>query len=84
MLLIINCWPQAKYFYDLFNAHKETTKSVRLTILSYAYRHGTSSRKIKNTDVEKQFKACKGDQLIKQEEMKIGDTCLKPCKQYMN
>ena len=54
--------------------------SERLAVISYAYRHGTSSGKIKNIDVEKQLKACKGDQLIKQEETKTGDTCLKPYK----
>ena len=54
--------------------------SERLAVISYAYRHGTSFGKIKNTDVEKQLKPCKGDQLIKQEETKTGDTCLKPYK----
>ena len=46
--------------------------SERLAVISYAYRHGTSFGKIKNTDVEKQLKPCKGGQLIKQEEMKTG------------
>jgi ATP-binding cassette subfamily C (CFTR/MRP) protein 2 len=75
----------SKEFQDLVNAHKETAGSERLTAVSSAlHRHGTSSREIRKTYVEKQLKACKGDQLIRQEEREIGDTGFKPYRQYLN
>ncbi len=74
----------SKEFQDLVNAHKETAGSERLAAVSSSYRHGTSSREIKNTYVEKQIKECKGDQLIKQEEREKGDTGFKPYMLYLN
>ncbi|KAK9994672.1 hypothetical protein SO802_024375 [Lithocarpus litseifolius] len=74
----------SKVFQDLVNAHKETAGSERLAVVSSTHRRGTSSREIKNTYVEKQLKACEGDQLIKQEERETGDTGFKPYKQYLN
>ncbi|KAK7846632.1 abc transporter c family member 10 [Quercus suber] len=74
----------SKLFQDLVIAHKETAGSERLAVVSSAHKQGTSSREIKNTNVEKQLKACKGEQLIKQEEREIGDTGLKAYKQYLD
>ncbi|GMY07378.1 ABC transporter C family member 10-like [Fagus crenata] len=74
----------SKEFQDLVNAHKETAGSERLTGVSSTQKHGTSSKEIKNTYVEKQLKANKGDQLIKQEEREIGDRGFKPYMQYLN
>jgi ATP-binding cassette subfamily C (CFTR/MRP) protein 2 len=74
----------SREFQDLVNAHKETASSERLTAVSSSHRHGTSSREIRKTYIEKQLKACKGDQLIKQEERAIGDTGFKPYRQYLN
>ncbi|KAM3729895.1 hypothetical protein ACB098_12G045500 [Castanea mollissima] len=74
----------SKVFQDLINAHKETAGSERVAIVGSAHRRGTSSQEIKNTYVEKQLKACEGDQLIKQEERETGDTGFKPYKQYLN
>jgi ATP-binding cassette subfamily C (CFTR/MRP) protein 2 len=73
-----------KEFQDLVNAHKETAGSERLTAVNSAHTHGTSSREIRKTYVEKQLKACKSDQLIKKEEREIGDTGFKPYRQYLN
>ena len=61
----------SKVFHDLVYAHKEMAGSESVAVVGSAHRRGTSSREIKNTYVEKQLKACEGDQLIKQEE-KIG------------
>ena len=74
----------SKVFRDLVNAHKETAGSERLAVVSSTHRRGTSSQEIKNTYVEKQLKACEGDQLIKQEERETGDMGFKPYKQYLN
>ena len=74
----------SKVFQDLVNAHKETAGSESVAVVGSAHRRGTSSREIKNTYVEKQLKACEGDQLIKQEERETGDTGFKPYKQYLN
>ena len=74
----------SKVFQDLVNAHKETAGSESFAVVGSAHRRGTSSREIKNTYVEKQLKACEGDQLIKQEERETGDTGFKPYKQYLN
>ena len=74
----------SKVFQDLVNAHKETTGSESVAVVGSAHRRGTSSREIKNTYVEKQLKACEGDQFIKQEERETGDTGFKPYKQYLN
>ena len=52
-------------FQDLVNAHKETAGSGRVAEANSSERHGTSTRQIKKSYVEKQFKASKGDQLIK-------------------
>ena len=74
----------SKEFQDLVNAHKETAGSERLTDFSSTHRQGTSSREIKSNYVEKESKAYKGDQLIKQEERETGDMGLKPYMQYLN
>ncbi|KAM3729894.1 hypothetical protein ACB098_12G045400 [Castanea mollissima] len=74
----------SKVFQDLVDAHKETAGSERLAVVSSTHRRETSSREIKNTYVEKQLRACEGDQLIKQEERETGDTGFKPYKQYLN
>ena len=55
-------------FQDLVNAHKETAGSERLTDISSGEKQGTSVREIRKSYVGKQFKAPRGDQLIKQEE----------------
>jgi len=74
----------SKEFQDLVNAHKETAGSERLAVVSSAHTHGTSSREIRMTYIEKQLEARKGDQLTKQEEREIGDTGFKPYRQYLN
>ncbi|XWS37931.1 hypothetical protein CRYUN_Cryun19dG0087500 [Craigia yunnanensis] len=71
-------------FQDLVNAHKETAGSGRVAEANSSKRHGTSTREIKKSYVEKLFKASKGDQLIKQEERERGDTGFKPYIQYLN
>ena len=71
-------------FQDLVNAHKETAGSERLAHISPAGKLGTSGKEINKSYTEKQFQASKGDQLIKQEEREIGNTGLKPYKQYLN
>ncbi|KAL5540879.1 hypothetical protein UlMin_043271 [Ulmus minor] len=71
-------------FQDLVNAHKETAGSERLTDISSGEKQGTSVREIRKSYVGKQFKAPRGDQLIKQEERETGDIGLKPFKQYLN
>ncbi|XP_059433997.1 ABC transporter C family member 10-like [Corylus avellana] len=74
----------SKEFQNLVNAHKETAGSERLAAVSSAQRHGTTSREIRKTYVEKELKAGKSDQLIKQEEREIGDMGFKPYMQYLN
>ncbi|PON57768.1 ATP-binding cassette containing protein [Parasponia andersonii] len=71
-------------FQDLVNAHKETAGSDRLAHVSHAEIRGPLMKEIKKSFTEKQFKASRGDQLIKQEEREIGDTGFKPYKQYLN
>ncbi|GMN44477.1 hypothetical protein TIFTF001_013668 [Ficus carica] len=71
-------------FQDLVNAHKETAGSERLANISTAKEHGISGKEIKKSYEDKQFKTSRGDQLIKQEEREMGDTGLKPYKQYLN
>ncbi|XP_031262573.1 ABC transporter C family member 10-like [Pistacia vera] len=73
----------SKEFQDLVNAHKETAGSERLAVVT-SQKHGTPAKEIKKGYVDKQFKAPKGDQLIKQEEREIGDTGLQPYIQYLN
>ncbi|XVF53472.1 hypothetical protein PTKIN_Ptkin05aG0101800 [Pterospermum kingtungense] len=70
-------------FQDLVNAHKETAGSGRVAEANSSERHGTSTREIKKSYVEKQFKESKGDQLIKQEERERGDTGFKPYVQCL-
>ncbi|XVF12605.1 hypothetical protein REPUB_Repub08aG0133400 [Reevesia pubescens] len=67
-------------FQDLVNAHKETAGSG----IYSSETHGTSTREIKKSYVEKQFKESKGEQLIKQEERERGDIGFKPYLQYFN
>ncbi|PON96905.1 ATP-binding cassette containing protein [Trema orientale] len=74
----------SKEFQDLVNAHKETAGSKRLEHVSQAEKHVTSSKEIKKSYREKQFQASRGDQLIKQEQREMGDTGLKPYRQYLN
>ncbi|OMP07339.1 hypothetical protein COLO4_07417 [Corchorus olitorius] len=71
-------------FQDLVNAHKETAGTGRVAEANASKRHGTSTREIKKSYEEKQFKTSKGDQLIKQEEREKGDTGFKPYIQYLN
>lgn len=71
-------------FQDLVNAHKETAGSGRVAEVNSSDKHGTSTREIKKSYVEKQFKISKGDQLIKQEERERGDIGFKPYIQYLN
>ncbi|CAK8573422.1 unnamed protein product [Lathyrus sativus] len=76
----------SKDFQDLVNAHKETAGSERHMDVASSERHSSSPKEIRKTYVEKekQFKAPKGDQLIKQEEREIGDHGLKPYLQYLS
>ncbi|WRX16805.1 ABC transporter-like [Theobroma cacao] len=71
-------------FQDLVNAHKETAGSGRVAEVNSSDKHGTSTREIKKSYVDKQFKISKGDQLIKQEERERGDIGFKPYIQYLN
>ncbi|XWS61274.1 hypothetical protein CRYUN_Cryun07bG0112200 [Craigia yunnanensis] len=71
-------------FQDLVNAHKETAGSGRVAEAKSSESHGTSTREIKKSYVEKRLKASKGDQLIKQEERERGYTGFKPYIQYFN
>ncbi|CAL8127718.1 unnamed protein product [Prunus armeniaca] len=69
-------------FQDLVNAHKETAGSERLADAT-STKSTMSYREIKKKYVEKQCRASKGDQLIKQEEKETGDIGLKPFIQYL-
>ncbi|XP_021826993.1 ABC transporter C family member 10-like isoform X2 [Prunus avium] len=69
-------------FQDLVNAHKETAGSERLADATSA-KSTMSYREIKKKYVEKQLRASKGNQLIKQEEKETGDIGLKPFIQYL-
>lgn len=71
-------------FQDLVNAHKETAGSERHANVTPTHKHGTSAREVEKIHTEKQLIAPKGNQLIKQEEREMGDTGLKPYKQYLN
>ncbi|XP_022737848.1 ABC transporter C family member 10-like isoform X2 [Durio zibethinus] len=71
-------------FQGLVNAHKETAGSGRVAKARSSGSNGTSTREIKKSYVENQFKESKGDQLIKQEERERGDTGFKPYIQYLN
>ncbi|KAJ8773220.1 hypothetical protein K2173_028397 [Erythroxylum novogranatense] len=71
-------------FQELVNAHKETAGSDRLTGVAAYEKKASSSREIKKDYAEKQFKASKGDQLIKQEEREVGDAGFSPYIQYLN
>ncbi|XP_043718835.1 ABC transporter C family member 10-like [Telopea speciosissima] len=71
-------------FQELVNAHKDTAGSERLAEVSSPQRGEITSREIKKTYTEKQFKATARDQLIKKEEREIGDTGFKPYIQYLN
>ncbi|XVF50927.1 hypothetical protein PTKIN_Ptkin04bG0142900 [Pterospermum kingtungense] len=74
----------SKEFQDLVSAHKETAGSGRVAEAKSSESHGRSTREIKKSYVENQFKASKGDQLIKQEERERGDIGFKPYIQYLN
>ncbi|GAB4858401.1 Multidrug resistance-associated protein 7 [Ancistrocladus abbreviatus] len=71
-------------FIDLVNAHKETAGAERLAEVTSPGRRNTNAREIKRTNVERQYKAPEGDQLIKQEEREVGDTGFKPYMQYLS
>ncbi|CAJ2666226.1 unnamed protein product [Trifolium pratense] len=70
-------------FHDLVNAHKETSGCEKLASTTFLQRHSTST-KITQAFVLKQFKEPNGNQFIKQEEREKGDTGLKPYLQYLN
>ena len=74
----------SKEFQDLVNAHKETAGSERLAHISPAEKQMAPRKEIRKSYVETQFKASRGDQLIKQEEREVGDMGLKPYKQYLH
>ncbi|XVF50930.1 hypothetical protein PTKIN_Ptkin04bG0143200 [Pterospermum kingtungense] len=74
----------SKEFEDLVNAHNETAGSGRVAEDKSSESHGRSTGEIKKSYVENQFKASKGDQLMKQEEREKGDTGFKPYMQYLN
>ncbi|XP_050223929.1 ABC transporter C family member 10-like [Mercurialis annua] len=71
-------------FQNLVNAHKETAGSERLTDMTTTQKTGSPMMEIKKSYVQKQLKASKGTQLIKQEEREVGDTGLKPYVQYLS
>lgn len=74
----------SREFQDLVNAHKETAGSDKLAEVTSTESHSAPTKEIKKGYVEKQVKATKGDQLIKQEEREVGDTGLRPYIQYLN
>ena len=71
-------------FQDLVNAHKETAGSDRLADVTSSHRLANSAVEIRKTNVERQFDASKGDQLIKEEEREKGNRGFKPYLQYLN
>lgn len=71
-------------FQSLVNAHKETAGSERLPNATFVGKLPNPDREISKSYVEKQLKASKGDQLIKQEERETGEKGLKPYLQYLN
>ncbi|XP_027358527.1 ABC transporter C family member 10-like [Abrus precatorius] len=71
-------------FRDLVNAHKETAGSSQLADVTSPQISSNSGREIRQSLIEKEFKALNGDKLIKQEERETGDTGLKPYLQYLN
>ncbi|KAK2420582.1 ABC transporter C family member [Trifolium repens] len=74
----------SREFTELVNAHKETAGSSQLVDVTSSLRHSSSDREIKETFMEKPFKALNGSQLIMQEEREQGDAGLKPYLQYLN
>ncbi|XP_074291620.1 ABC transporter C family member 10-like [Silene latifolia] len=71
-------------FMDLVNAHKETAGTKNMAELNETGRQNHSAKEINLTNVEKQFNAAEGGQLIKQEEREVGDTGLKPYLLYFS
>ncbi|XP_062120269.1 ABC transporter C family member 10-like [Humulus lupulus] len=71
-------------FQDLVNAHKETAGTERPAHINPAEKQGIYSNEIKKSYTDMEFKASKGDQLIKLEEREVGNRGLKPYKQYLN
>ncbi|KAG1335149.1 putative ABC transporter C family member 10 [Cocos nucifera] len=77
----------SKEFQDLVNVNKETVGPERLGNIVSHRRSETSTREISSMNSSKQLKKeiqSGADQLIKKEEREIGDTSLKPYKQYLN
>ncbi|KAK7380440.1 hypothetical protein VNO78_32951 [Psophocarpus tetragonolobus] len=73
-------------FQDLVNAHKKTAGSDNYPMnITSSKIHSSSTGEI-NAQVfmDNKFIATNGSQLIKEEEREIGDTGLRPYKQYMN
>ncbi|RZC92388.1 hypothetical protein C5167_003994 [Papaver somniferum] len=71
-------------FYDLFNAHKDTTGCETLTKVDYPQRNGVSATDAGNIYRDKEIQDPAGHQLIKKEEKETGNTGWKPYLQYLH
>uniref|UniRef100_A0A803MKX9 ABC-type xenobiotic transporter n=1 Tax=Chenopodium quinoa TaxID=63459 RepID=A0A803MKX9_CHEQI len=71
-------------FSDLVNAHKETAGTETLAEVSTSERHNCTAKEINKVNVDDQYQALTGDQLIKQEEREVGDTGFKSYMIYLN
>ncbi|KAG1335150.1 ABC transporter C family member 10 [Cocos nucifera] len=77
----------SKEFQDLVNVNKETVGPERLGNIVSHRRSETCAREISSMNGSKQLNKeiqSGADQLIKKEEREMGDTGLKPYKQYLN
>ncbi|KAL9237381.1 hypothetical protein vseg_011935 [Gypsophila vaccaria] len=71
-------------FLDLVNAHKETAGTENMSEVNETGRLNHPVKEIKRINVEKQYNASEGGQLIKQEEREKGDAGLKPYRLYLS
>ncbi|KAG5533847.1 hypothetical protein RHGRI_027895 [Rhododendron griersonianum] len=71
-------------FQDLVNAHKETAGAERLADVAPSRKCETPVKEIRKAHIEKNSKTSAGHQLIKLEEREVGDTGIKPYRQYLN
>ncbi|KAL2922185.1 ABC transporter C family member 10, partial [Bienertia sinuspersici] len=74
----------SKDFLELVNAHKETAGTETMAEVGTTRRQTYSTKEIIRANVENQYEAAIGDQLIKEEERDVGDTGLKPYLIYLN
>ncbi|GMQ05621.1 hypothetical protein CsSME_00050578 [Camellia sinensis var. sinensis] len=71
-------------FQNLVNAHNDAAFSEKHGINGSQQRSKTPKEEIQKTYTQEQLGEPVGDQLIKQEEREIGNTGLKPYRQYLN